>query len=368
MVRSGATFLTQRFQKSEMVWRSALALFLILFLASPSIQRCRAEDVARGPFVSKEWGFSIDYPRGIFEERLVDDRPGLALVLSGSGGFPTFTVTVARGEYEPSSSKSHAERVVREYHEAGFRDARVVRISRYVHRGVPLRAPLVTLLFMRSQSGEGRGCQDHTGLGGVENTRCNGESETVQQIVRSKVLFISTPNQHYVLTYLNDAENSDPHLARMLFDSFVVTPLKVGTSEDVEGSDAGLPVGEPRNAERLSRFFSNPLARLWGALSPTFFSILDSSSWERPAELESREEAESDEPSGNRRDSRAWYPPSSPADSFWRDDKRRDDGSESHFFLSQLAKLVLPTSSGGQLMSMLMLFASGVIVNRWRRR
>ncbi len=347
--------------------RFALALFLIIFLVALSSVPCRAEDDVRGPFVSREWGFSMDYPRDLFEERLVADQPGLALVLSGSGGFPTFTVTLARGEYQPSSSKSHADRVLREYHEAGFRDARVVRISRYVHRGVPLRAPLVTLLFMRSQLVEGRGCQDHGASGGGQHAGCVGESETIQRIVRSKVLFISTPSHHYVLTFLDDAEKSDPHVARMLFDNFVVIPPKVGVPERVDDRDDGWPEEEHRNSERLSRMFTNPLARLWGALSPTFFSILDSPG-ERPAELESFEQTESNESPVERRHSRSWSPPSSPTNSFWRDDKGRGEDNQSDFFLHQLAKIVLPTSSGGQLMSMLMLFASGVIVNRWRRR
>lgn len=318
-------------------------------------------------YVSNEYGFSVTYPESSYEEQPIEPGAGVVFILRArSGGFPTFTVSTGEGGYQPFSDVDHANKVVNEYHRVGFRDAQVVKVSRYLQRGVPLQAPLVVVVF----SGQGLACERRSG-GGLEGWRgspqlvpfeyssvgrlsnqrsyqpvartneedCSQFPSGSENVLRSKVLSVSTPSRHFTLTFMDYADSSDRGESRRLFDNFFIGSSKEVVTEapNTGRYDDALPSWRVSSHDVLG--FFTPI--LNGLMELTFGDLRP----EEPSRLPVRPRHDPFEYEKGDVSARASRP--LPAD-----------------FLNS----ALPTSQGGRLFGLLALFLSGVMLKRLRRR
>lgn len=341
-------------------WKAMLALAIFVMYAPPQ---------ARGDerYVSKEYGFSLNYAEDIYEEQPIESGAGVVFILRNrSGGFPTFTVSTGEGGYQPDSDAEHANKVLNEYRRVGFDDAQVVKVSRYVQRGVPLQAPLVVVVF----SSRGPACERRSGgrvkrwggsphvarfdyfadpaislkpslrrVAGASDEDCDEAASGSEVLLRSKVLSVSTPSRHFTLTYMDYADRADRGESRRLFDNFFIGTVKEALSEEPVASRYGEGGSSWRVSTREVLGLFTPL--LNGLMELTFGDL-------RP-----------EEPSRSPRRERFSAP----------EDERRDSFAEvSRPLASDFLNSALPTSQGGQLFGLLALFVSGVMLKRLRRR
>jgi len=347
---------------------------LISLLMLFSVRAAVAETIV-SEHVNERYGFSISFPPSNFSEQITPPDSAVALVLSGQNGFPTFTVLVAEGGYEPNSDDAHVAQLLLEYKRAGFADARAVRVSRYAHRGVPLQSPLVTILFstppeaiaQRCKEGDGgdrnkqslrpnrddEGVSDATSLlqssraarsvvnRSLRSKRCDEYIDRKQWLIRSKVVLISTPSRHFVLTYMDFADRGNFEQAITLFNGF-----KIGLGEndgDAERVDKSSDETDPLpNSYGLMR-------GLFGWVVPTMTGLVRSSEDTKPYPIEE---------------------PVAKVLPKFRSFEKDEDSSEirAQPRWSEFTKGILPNSQSGQLFSALTLFTSGIILNRLRRR
>jgi hypothetical protein len=342
---------------STIVW----AAYLFVFGSGVAV----AERV-ESKHVNERYGFSISYPSPIFSEQITPPDSAVALVLSGQNGFPTFTVAVAEGGYQPISDDAHVAQLLREYKRAGFVDARAVRVSRYTHRGVPLQSPLVTILFSTPPEAIAQRCKEGAERvrGEEENSdesslmqssraarsavnlslRSKGCEEYIDQkqwLIRSKVVLISTPSRHFVLTYMDFADSGNFEQAITLFNRF-----KIGLNEN---QGAGEQVEERSEKADRSPNSYGLMRGLFGWVAPAMTGLVQSSEDTKRYQIEKIDDE------------------ASPS---LRPFEKIEDSSEirAQPRWSEFTKIVLPNSQGGQLFGALTLFTSGIILNRLRRR
>lgn len=365
-----------------LLW-SCSSVMLPSFFPHGGLVLPRAHAVPReATHVNDRHGFSISYPSSLFAEQITPPDSAIALVLAGKNGFPTFTVSVLNGGYQPLSSEAHVDQVVREYQRAGFSDARAVRVAPFIHRGVALKSPLVTILFstppeaivQRCQGGRGRGLDsdqfsvaEETNLnedGGDElsltqasraarffvrrsqdGERCTEDADRKQWLIRSKVLLISTPSRHYVLTYLDFADRGNFEQAPELFNRF-----RVGVDEGVEGNVQDERI--KRKGEEAAREDYGGVRGVVSWIVPAITGLVESTDERVPDRTDS---------------SHSWV--SNQGERIERDE-RGDETAEvlARPRLAEFARGIIPNSQGGKLFGVLTLFASGVVMNRFRRR
>jgi len=344
--------------------------FLVVFGSGIAV----AERV-EGKHVNERYGFSISYPSPMFSEQITPPDSAVALVLSGQKGFPTFTVAVAESGYQPISDDAHVAQLLGEYKRAGFADARAVRVSRYTHRGVPLQSPLVTILFSTPPEAIAQRCKegaervrgeqglrqnrDDEGIGdetsllhssraarsavkrSLRSKGCDEYIDQKQWLMRSKVVLISTPSRHFVLTYMDFADSGNFEQAITLFNRF-----KIGLSQNEEDHEQVKGSSEKTDPSPNSYGL---MRGLFGWVAPVMTGLVQSSEDTKPYPVEKID----DEASPSLRP-------------FEKDEGPSEIRAQPRW--SEFTKLVLPNSQGGQLFGALTLFSSGIILNRLRRR
>lgn len=349
-----------RFARNRVVLTGAMAVVIALLCAP---HQARGDE----QYVSKEYGFSLIYPEDVYEEQPVESDAGVVFILKNrAGGFPTFTVSTGAGGYQPTSDANHANNVVNEYRRVGFRDAQVVKVMRYVQRGIPLQAPLVVVVFSSQvpvceRRSRGRVEQwnsapqfapfDYTSgtaspreralrrIGKTAEEGCRASPMGSEPLLRSKVLSVSTPSRHYTLTYMDYAEKPDRGESRRLFDNFFIGAVKGAIQEEF---DAG------RHNERPSSWRVSA-REVMGLFTPILNGLMELTYGdlrpEEPSRMPARRRSYAEEDESNELFS----------------DRPRPLASD---FLNS----TLPTSQGGQLFGLLALFVSGVMLKRLRRR
>jgi hypothetical protein len=175
--------------------RGALMAVLACVLCVPAFA---LPDAPGGYYEDRRMGFSMEYPPDMFVPRTVREE-GIAFALEArEGSYPTFTISIEPGPYKPSSFHGHETRVLEEYRSVGFTDARVIDSFVYKHRGTKLSSPQLVLLFTKNN-----------------------------KLLRSHLVFISTPDRHFVLTYIDEAVRDEDRVAEDLFEGFAVKKIRV---------------------------------------------------------------------------------------------------------------------------------------------